>query len=107
MSTATSVTFQNYGSAWEAKPFLRGWQRSMGTAVIPSGNATCTITNIPNLVNTSEILISQHGVTGATAKLIEISSGRTNGAVGTITVGTLDGSTVTGDSTFSFQIVNQ
>jgi hypothetical protein len=105
MSTATNVTYLQYGSSWDAKPFNKGWMRVRGTATFPAGVNTCTITNIPNFAGDSEVLIAQMGVSGATGKFIHVSSGTVHGNVGTITIQAENTTTVTTPTPFMFQII--
>lgn len=106
MSTALNVAYLQYGSSWAARPFNKGWSRVRGTATLANGSASCTITNVPNLGSDSEILIAQSASPGSATKLIEIAAGKVKGNVGTIQVGTADGSNVTANTNFMFQIIN-
>lgn len=105
MSTATNVTYLQYGSSWDAKPFNKGWARVRGTAIFPAGVNNCTITNIPNFGGQVEILIAQMGISGATGKFIENEASRVYGNVGTIEIQADNTSTVTTPTPFMFQIV--
>ncbi len=107
MSTASNISYLEYGSSFAAKPFLKGWNRVRLTATINSGDASCTITNVPNYVGSgkSDVIVAQQQ-TGGTAKLIQINSGETRGPVGTIVIGTANGSTVANDTNFMLQVVN-
>jgi hypothetical protein len=107
MSTATNVTYLQYGSSWAAKPFNKGWGRIRLTAIFPSGVNSCTITNIPNLAPDSEIRVAQQAQSGATSKFTEIALGRVNGPVGTVVIATEDTSNTSIATPFMLQIVNQ
>lgn len=107
MAAAHSIVFLQYGSSWAAKPFLKGWSRVRGTAILPSGQATCTIAKIPNLTDQSIVVIAQQTNNNSnTSKLINIQASNTNGTTGTITVGTEDGSNASADTAFMFQVQN-
>lgn len=107
MAAAHSIVFTQYGSYWDRRPFQKGWQRTRGTAILPNGQATCTIAKIPNLTNQSIVKIAQSGNNNSnTSGLIHIQGSDTNGVTGTITIGTGDGSNATADTPFAFLIEN-
>jgi hypothetical protein len=107
MAAAHSIVYIHYGSALAAQPFNKGWGKVRGTAILPSGQATCTIANIPNLTDLSVVRIEQQTNNNSnTNGLINIKASNTNGMVGTVTIGTGDGSNASADTAFMFDVEN-
>lgn len=104
MSTATSLVELQYGSTQNQNIQNRGKHWVRGTAVIPSGFTNCTVTNIPLLSPGSIVRVLQQASGGGTAKLINLKALNQNGNVGIIYIGTENGSAVSGDTPFMFEV---
>lgn len=100
MASASSQV--NISTTRDRKTRFRNRAFAAGTAVFLVNVATCTVENIPNLTDKSCVKISERK-NASGKKLIEIYASRVNGTNGTITVGTVDGSTASGQATQDFQ----
>lgn len=104
MSSAASLVYLQYGNTRNKSFSLRGKDWVRGTAVILSGGTNVTITNIPNLSPGSVVRIIQQKNGGTTAKFINIKANSVYGNLGTILVGSKNGSPTTSDTPFMFEV---
>jgi len=102
MAAAHSIVEIEFGATYQKIPLgLSGRRRWRCTAVLPSGQSSCTISGIPQLDDQTQIHVQMAEGGVSSAGLIEISASRTHGENhGAITIGTANASTVTGDAAF-------
>lgn len=104
MSTAKTLTYLQYASGRNQAFRMRGKNWVRATAALPSGLNNCSVTNIPMFSPGSVVRVVQQAVSGATSKIQWMKANSTYGDVGTIFFGTKDGSAVTGDTAFMFEV---